>query len=229
MNSRISISIHAPREGGDGLCGQSSKVLQDFNPRPPRGGRRHATRTVEHHGHFNPRPPRGGRPRHVEIVRHRLQYFNPRPPRGGRLAARDLHRGGRTFQSMPPARGATSSPAMAITEAIISIHAPREGGDVVVLHGIVGGDDFNPRPPRGGRHHRHQCVLFRTGAFQSTPPARGATGKVVFNEVHAFISIHAPREGGDFSVRYRLTPDTYFNPRPPRGGRRPSVWKRSAE
>ena len=206
MNSRISISIHAPREGGDGLCGQSSKVLQDFNPRPPRGGRRHATRTVEHHGHFN-----------------------PRPPRGGRLAARDLHRGGRTFQSMPPARGATSSPAMAITEAIISIHAPREGGDVVVLHGIVGGDDFNPRPPRGGRHHRHQCVLFRTGAFQSTPPARGATGKVVFNEVHAFISIHAPREGGDFSVRYRLTPDTYFNPRPPRGGRRPSVWKRSAE
>ena len=175
MNSRISISIHAPREGGDGLCGQSSKVLQDFNPRRPRGGRRHATRTVEHHGHFNPRPPRGGRPRHVEIVRHRLQYFNPRPPRGGRLAARDLHRGGRTFQSMPPARGATSSPAMAITEAIISIHAPREGGDVVVLHGIVGGDDFNPRPPRGGRHHRHQCVLFRTGAFQSTPPARGAT------------------------------------------------------
>ena len=162
MNSRISISIHAPREGGDGLCGQSSKVLQDFNPRPPRGGRRHATRTVEHHGHFNPRPPRGGRPRHVEIVRHRLQYFNP-------------------------------------------------------------------RPPRGGRHHRHQCVLFRTGAFQSTPPARGATGKVVFNEVHAFISIHAPREGGDFSVRYRLTPDTYFKPRPPRGGRRPSVWKRSAE
>ena len=177
MNSRISISIHAPREGGDGLCGQSSKVLQDFNPRPPRGGRRHATRTVEHHGHFNPRPPRGGRPRHVEIVRHRLQYFNPRPPRGGRLPELlrgvfgRVHfnprppRGGRRFpvgwpcssilfQSTPPARGATTDPRQAVTGMDISIHAPREGGDGRAASQAWRSSHFNPRPPRGGRQQR---------------------------------------------------------------------------
>ena len=57
----------------------------------------------------------------------------------------------------------------------ISIHAPREGGDV-------------PAP------------IFRgiTGAFQATPPARGATVDLGRDlAVAVVISIHAPREGGD--------------------------------
>ena len=35
------ISIHAPREGGDGQVSLPNGVERDFNPRPPRGGRRH--------------------------------------------------------------------------------------------------------------------------------------------------------------------------------------------
>ena len=79
------------------------------------------------------------------------------------------------FQSTPPARGATSSGRAAISFAAISIHAPREGGDHIAQNGGYnrfisihapreGGDNrkaveqgkeqyFNPRPPRGGRHH----------------------------------------------------------------------------
>ena len=34
--------------------------------------------------------------------------------------------------------------------------------------------------------------------FQSTPPARGATGPSPVNSRYTAISIHAPREGGDF-------------------------------
>ena len=34
------------------------------------------------------------------------------------------------------------------------------------------------------------------------------------------ISIHAPREGGDQHRQAGTTGDGYFNPRPPRGGRR---------
>ena len=58
----------------------------------------------------------------------------------------------------------------------ISIHAPREGGDLVVdtVDGLK--RNFNPRPPRGGRL---QQILDR---FVLLP-----------------ISIHAPREGGDYS------------------------------
>ena len=59
-------------------------------------------------------------------------------------------------------------------EADISIHAPREGGDSA----------------KG-------TIASNVGAFQSTPPARGATavGNGLLNA--AVISIHAPREGGD--------------------------------
>ena len=55
---------------------------------------------------------------------------------------------------------------------------------------------FNPRPPRGGRLILH--IEQEAGAlFQSTPPARGATSAKHLPAAHAYISIHAPREGGD--------------------------------
>ena len=57
---------------------------------------------------------------------------------------------------------------------MISIHAPREGGDAA-----------------------DSSACRRKMAFQSTPPARGATA--------------APPEPGRYTI--------YFNPRPPRGGR----------
>ena len=56
----------------------------------------------------------------------------------------------------------------------ISIHAPREGGDV--------------SPPS-------DCS--KDAEFQSTPPVRGATTEAVIQRPPAGISIHAPREGGD--------------------------------
>ena len=56
----------------------------------------------------------------------------------------------------------------------ISIHAPREGGDILITRTIV------------------QPIT-----FQSTPPARGATLCNDKNTQIFIISIHAPREGGD--------------------------------
>ena len=104
----------------------------------------------------------------------------------------------------------------------ISIHAPREGGDLSPLPRRPSAltANFNPRPPRGGRPtHDLQYglelfrisihapreggdgmagrVLERGGEFQSTPPARGATTLAVPKHPQAAISIHAPREGGD--------------------------------
>ena len=59
----------------------------------------------------------------------------------------------------------------------ISIHAPREGGDLINSHTAISTNYFNPRPPRGGR-----LTFFR------------------FNFSQSGISIHAPREGGDFTM-----------------------------
>ena len=82
----------------------------------------------------------------------------------------------------------------------ISIHAPREGGDRGYLrqHGLCR-TDFNPRPPRGGRPAGQIHDIHTAAQFQSTPPARGATVDRNRRMYHIRISIHAPREGGDRS------------------------------
>ena len=148
---------------------------------------------------FNPRPPRGGRPgyqyedlRLVVISIHApreggdfdghhhrpsvQQDFNPRPPRGGRRSATTgLNKRKNTFQSTPPARGATGYQYEDLRLVVISIHAPREGGDAITL-----------------------SIVFLILGFQSTPPARGATNIKDCFRVINIISIHAPREGGDY-------------------------------
>ena len=79
---------------------------------------------------------------------------------------------------------------------LISIHAPREGGDHYLPEVLDRGSYFNPRPPRGGR------------LLQYNDP-----------EESQEISIHAPREGGDYLRSGGWPRSLYFNPRPPRGGR----------
>ena len=79
---------------------------------------------------------------------------------------------------------------------IISIHAPREGGDseMATISGYL--TDFNPRPPRGGRLIR----MYRTKRNQNISihaPREGGDCIFVCPGPAPDISIHAPREGGD--------------------------------
>ena len=109
------------------------------------------------------------------------------------------------FQSTPPARGATlGDEAAKQVEFLISIHAPREGGDCTI---------------------RWICLMYPL--FQSTPPARGATSLTNFFPSCYNISIHAPREGGDGGYNDEVITHLDFNPRPPRGGRHDgeTYWK----
>ena len=90
------------------------------------------------------------------------------------------------------------------------------------LHAKYDKNYFNPRPPRGGRQSGNK-ILDHVKKFQSTPPARGGDmAKTAVLALLTMISIHAPREGGDgmsLSLLHRTF--SYFNPRPPRGGRPP--------
>ena len=235
-----------------------------FNPRPPRGGRQRWYPTWRSPSYFNPRPPRGGRLRCCSVCRLPVRYFNPRPLRGGRHNFANIVLTHLEFQSTPPARGAThhsKSPNQSDADfnprpprggrpwtryrkapfQLISIHAPREGGDsperirlMIFWHFNPrpprGGRQrisalpymhsyFNPRPPRGGRRAAAPSYTANAQVFQSTPPARGATmmRNGLFHK--AGISIHAPREGGDCCGSLSRSRCHYFNPRPPRGGR----------
>ena len=145
------ISIHAPREGGDGSDMDTSHIRTHFNPRPPRGGRRRGAARIPQKGPISIHAPREG---------------------GDGFLVRS---------------GPTSN---------ISIHAPREGGDCNLFRGCAG-QLISIHAPREGGDMTYSSSIAQQAEFQSTPPARGATGNMSDKLENIRISIHAPREGGD--------------------------------
>ena len=204
------------------MCKSCLHNSPHFNPRPPRGGRRQLPpRDLSRQQNFNPRPPRGGRRVQEYHLNDKCTVFQSTPPARGattdfrKVTAAYIQR----FQSTPPARGATILAALASAATVNFNPRPPRGGRLRQrTQAWLFGWDFNPRPPRGGR--RFNAVLSaKASAFQSTPPARGAT---MFGGAYDFIadiSIHAPREGGDHRGLRAQSLRHYFNPRPPRGGR----------
>ena len=108
---------------------------------------------------------------------------------------------------------------------IISTHAPREGCDAGAEGGKQVGVDISIHAPREGCDGMMIATTMQSARFQSTHPARGATPHVGQRPVQQAISIHAPREGCDRLYLMALF-GTYnnFNPRTPRGVRRPAAW-----
>ena len=169
------ISIHAPREGGDAVCCLAANCFTYFNPRPPRGGRPSYLRTVFSSKDFNPRPPRGGRrsiPAPASILFH---VFQSTPPaRGATLRVFVIAKHIVRFQSTPPARGATYRPIREAYANQFQSTPPARGATPPISRMPIVSNNFNPRPPRGGR----LCFALVIRLIKG-------------------ISIHAPREGGD--------------------------------
>ena len=167
--------------------------------------------------------------------------FNPRPPRGGATwRSLSCWLCVLTFQSTPPAWGATSCRLQSSHCRDVSIHAPRVGGDQ--HHGHVSRDDrVSIHAPRVGGDLTYAYRSQPGTKFQSTPPAWGATcaglhqgtclcfnprpprgGRHFLPPVPTpsrLVSIHAPRVGGDPLPDRCASVLRGFNPRPPRGGR----------
>ena len=148
------ISFHAPREGGDDPKQIFNMWFPEFQSTPPARGATllNAYCPIDVIPISIHAPREGGDSYIFPPPCLYNKNFNPRPPRGGRLAV------GR-------------NPGQ---HQHISIHAPREGGDSHDRHQLLQRDDFNPRPPRGGRLS-DSILVDHEEAFQSTPPARGAT------------------------------------------------------
>ena len=92
--------------------------------------------------------------------------------------------------------GALFQIALVLFAGPISIHALREEGDEPADDRGRRGQNFYPRPPRGGRRQGYVRL-----------------------EISKKISIHALREEGDDPRHRRRHHDQNFYPRPPRGGR----------
>ena len=150
-----------------------------------------------------------------------ILLFQSTPPARGATANNPLRDVDHiVFQSTPPARGATVGGVDAQAPPRgISIHAPREGGDTG-CRSILCYRRISIHAPREGGDDGDFGGGTEAALFQSTPPARGATAPFHSVATIVLISIHAPREGGDCVGLFLQTGFFYFNPRPPRGGRR---------
>ena len=197
------VSTHAPRAGGDPPRRCSQRASRGcFNPRPPRGGRRPvdrvhpAWRTVSTHA------PRAGGDPHRRMRRRLWRVSTHAPRAGGDLVPGGELKGKAMFQPTPPARGATGPGGEAKGKTHVSTHAPRAGGDP---GGEAKGttDHVSTHAPRAGGdpHRRMRRRLWR-------------------------VSTHAPRAGGDWWWWWWWWWWPCFNPRPPRGGRRPRAGAR---
>ena len=163
------------------------------------------------------------------------------PRTGSDLNAEKEANGAIEFQSTLPARGATASHSG--TKPVSIYFNPRsphgERPNLLYRRGLL--PYFNPRSPHGERRKRKRngkpcktisihaprmgsdgnsyTQVIRSGRFQSTLPAWGATIEKAQGTLIVFISIHAPRMGSDPSEMFAIAFSRYFNPRSPHGER----------
>ena len=192
------ISIHAPRAGGDNRGHRPPRGSCDFNPRPPCGGRPDNIKGTLDGMVFQSTPPvRGATGMAIPQVYCRKD-FNPRPPCGGRPGRRDILRRRRQISIHAPRAGGDlfTHDAVNIGYAI-SIHAPRAGGDAVAALFPPLPEDFNPRPPCGGRPGGLTMAKGYIERISIHAPRAGGDEEARVWRAQLEISIHAPRAGGD--------------------------------
>ena len=218
LRCRQAISIHAPRTGSDGISrarrcailpfqstlparGATSPVRSQCSDTlfqstlPARGATFRRFRRVLPLGFQSTLPARGATGSCIELFDAR--EISIHAPRTGSDDAHRLHRlldgisihAPRTGSDQPSCRPRRSWHS-------ISIHAPRTGSDKWTAFMSPPRGYFNPRSPHGERPVG-ESVTFTVTQFQSTLPARGATGRDPLVQAELAISIHAPRTGSD--------------------------------
>ncbi len=147
----VIISIHGPRVGADrgSAHRRSGKGISIHGPRV--GADHYSRLLVFKPDDFNPRPPCGGRRHRRDRPQIHIYDFNPRPPCGGRPHVVGKSTGRKRFQSTAPVWGPTRCQGKAYHNHGISIHGPRVGADHIQSVQVERWDNFNPRPPCGGR------------------------------------------------------------------------------
>ena len=201
--------------------------------------------------YFYPRPLRGGRLRHSSKLQQDKGYFYPRPLRGGRRSADEVRRHSRDISIHALCEEGDPQAVRGHGGHQISIHALCEEGDAGCGRYCNDGQNFYPRPLRGGRresperrNHRlfisihalceegdedDESLRKRVQEFLSTPSARRATQNAQQGGPSVEISIHALCEEGDIKAHNADIDTEDFYPRPLRGGRRCSWAFRRAQ
>ena len=149
----VTISIHAPREGGDTGHRILSTQQSRFQSTPPARGATACKAALERSGVISIHAPR----------------------EGGDSALNTICAPCRIFQSTPPARGATAFHSFTLSITSYFNPRPPRGGRPTRCFIARFWRYFNPRPPRGGRPLWQPLLRPGRKDFNPRPPARGAT------------------------------------------------------
>ena len=122
------------------------------------------------------------------------------------------------FQSAPSVGWATTAVALTSSNVYISIHALRGEGDEYSFDDYDD-DDISIHALREEGDVERCINTVVNKAFQSTPSVVRATKLIQDAYICGYISIHALRGEGDQSILSPRSSQSYFNPRPPWGGR----------
>ena len=226
------ISIHAPRTGSDFLASALKPAEQYFNPRSPHGERHiFAAFSVSMILHFNPRSPHGERRFHPRLDGERevisihaprtgsdpgspggspdRLHFNPRSPHGERPGFECPCCTRPAISIHAPRTGSDWYLKLTDGREAISIHAPRTGSDRLRGAWYIPADKtFQSTLPARGATGHYDIQIMKSG-FQSTLPARGATS-LVFVALCGTVSFQStlPARGAtDGFLRNRQKPD----------------------
>ena len=128
----LSISIHSPRVGRDGIRGPRPRRRRYFNPLAPRGARQTTLCNI--------------------FIGITISIHSPRVGRDNcKMALKTLLL---RFQSTRPVRGETSAHVLVRVAVAISIHSPRQGRDIEQSKGLLGQGLISIHSPRVGRDVR---------------------------------------------------------------------------
>ena len=170
------ISIHAPRTGSDKMTLLVFWKQLYFNPRSPHGERLFVAGLMIGLSRFQSTLPARGATSGGQARRPRAGDFNPRSPHGERHFRRNGNRRERLISIHAPRTGSDSKDERSALGIAISIHAPRTGSDINRFSHRPCIDAFQSTLPARGATGQGTRPIYSTTEFQSTLPARGATG-----------------------------------------------------
>ncbi len=159
-----------PGRGATSSSANLSRMLYCFNSRTPGGVRQHSSSQTPYLCSFNSRTPGGVRRIAVSEQTTPHERFNSRTPGGVRLVVAMRPISLLQFQFTHPGRGATSPHFIFCKEDTVSIHAPREGCDLLALFVLSTLLSFNSRTPGGVRRHCPFCSARKCFGFNSRTP-----------------------------------------------------------
>ena len=177
------------------------------------------SRGLREERNFNPRSPHGERQNVSAFDVRQTRDFNPRSPHGERRTSPGGAMESRYFNPRSPHGERPRTDAHAPPCESISIHAPRTGSDQ------QGGKQHDKTrkfqstlPARGatGPHSTNKNAI----SFQSTLPARGATGFVTDDDGTTTFQSTLPARGATLTPARGRLHKKHFNPRSPHGERR---------